>query len=59
MNQLEKLTYIVPWCLEVRLEPREFIAQSSPLKSIFLMETSEGAARNAIIDIEDLGYENL
>ena len=55
MNQL----YVVPSCREIRLEPRESIAQSSPLKSIFLMEISGGAAQNALIDIEHLGYENL
>lgn len=59
MNPLEKLTYVVPSCREIRLEPRESIAQSSPLKSIFLMEISGGAAQNAIIDIEHLGYEDL
>lgn len=58
MNQLEKLTYIVPWCQEVRLEPRESIAQSSPLRVILFTEI-EGQPTQASIDIEHLGYENL
>jgi len=56
MNQLEKLIYVIPSCQEVRLEPRESIAQSSPLKVIFLTEID---GQRAIIDIEHLGYESL
>ena len=56
MNQLKKVIYVVPLCQAVRLEPRESIAQSSPLSVILLTEIN---GKNAIIDIEHLGYESL
>lgn len=59
MNQSDKLTYLVPSCQTIRLEPGESIAQSSPLTMIMLMEIMGDSAQNAYIGIEDLGYESL
>ena len=59
MNQSDKLTYLVPSCQTIRLEPRESIAQSSTLTMIMLMEITGSSVSNAAIDIEDLGYEGL
>lgn len=59
MNKSDKLTYLVPSCQTIRLEPGESIAQSSPLTMIMLMEITGGSAQNAYIGIEDLGYESL
>lgn len=59
MNKSDKLTYLVPSCQTIRLEPGESIAQSSPLKTVMLIEIMGGSTQNAIIDIENLGYENL
>ncbi len=59
MNQSDKLTYLVPSCQTIRLEPGESIAESSPLKTIMLIEITGGSTQNAYIGIEDLGYESL
>ena len=59
MNKSDKLTYLVPSCQTIRLEPGESIAQSSPLTMIMLMEIMGDSAQNAYIGIEDLGYESL
>lgn len=59
MNKSDKLTYLVPSCQTIRLEPGESIAQSSPLKTIMLIEIMEGSTQNSYIGIEGLGYESL
>ena len=56
MIQLEKVTYVVPSCEAIRLEPDESIAQTSSLKENFLTETD---GQRAIVDIEHLSYESL
>lgn len=53
-----KFIYVIPSCQIIRLESREAITLSSPMKVILTTEI-EGSFEPASIGIESLGYEDL